>query len=103
VGTDTSVWPSASRAISTHVARRFSTGAQTGSTGRVQEGVDLVSGSTVLLGPGNYSDNVVISSHVNVIGSGSGSNPAVDSIITSAAASTPVFRISGAAPRLWTA
>jgi len=36
---------------------------QVGATGRVQEGVNLVSGSTVLIAAGAYSENVVISSN----------------------------------------
>lgn len=80
-------------------------GAQTGGIGRVQEGVNFVSGSTVLVGPGSYSDNVVITSNVTIDGSGSGSNPAVDTIITAANPGLSVILVddaggSGAGDRL---
>ncbi len=55
---------------------------QTGSTGRVQEAVNLVSGSTVNILPGLYEEQVVID-ELNLVldGAGDGTNPAVDSII----------------------
>ncbi len=67
---------------------------QTGVAGRVQEGINLVSGSTVLVSPGTYVENDVINKKVALIGSGSGANPAVDSIITSAAPATPTIRLA---------
>ena len=72
--------------------------AQTGASGRVQEGHDLATGTTVTLLAGNYSDNVVITKNIKLIGVGSGdcdtaANPATQSIITSAAANTPVISI----------
>ncbi len=69
---------------------------QTGSTGRVQEGVNMVSGSTVLIAPGTYLENVVITSHVNLDGAGNGSNPAVDSILTAANPALPVITVNDA-------
>ena len=46
---------------------------QTGSTGRIQEGVDLVTASTVNVLPGTYEEQVVITKdNVQVIGSGFG-------------------------------
>ena len=57
---------------------------QTGTIGRVQEGVDLATGSTVYLLPGTYEEQVVIDDNdFHLIGSGAGNNPAVDSIIQS--------------------
>ena len=52
--------------------------------GAIQEGVDSVSGSTVHVAPGTYEEQVEISTdELSLIGSGSGNNPAVDSIIRS--------------------
>jgi hypothetical protein len=57
---------------------------QFGSTGRVQEGVNLVTASTVIVHPGLYEEQVVINMNNLVLqGSGSGNNSAVDSIIRS--------------------
>jgi hypothetical protein len=94
VGTDTS--PAIGFQGDFHTVHVVSTGAQTGSIGRVQEGVNFVSGSTVLIGPGNYSDNVVITNNIVLDGSGSGSNPAVDTIITAANASLSVILVDNA-------
>lgn len=59
-----------------------SDGGQTGAPGRIQEGVDLVTASTVNIMPGLYNENVLIDKKVALLGSGSGSNPVVDTIIT---------------------
>ncbi len=57
---------------------------QFGATGRIQEAVDLVTASTVYVLPGTYEEQVVIDmDNLQLIGSGSGTNPAVDSIIQS--------------------
>jgi parallel beta-helix repeat protein len=65
---------------------------QTGAIARVQEGVNLVSSSTVNVLPGLYEEQVVIDSDdLNLIGSGSGSNPAVDTIIKSPVSLTYSF------------
>lgn len=58
-------------------------GSQIGSVGRIQEAIDLVSGSTVYINPGTYPENINVNKSVHIIGSGNGSNPALDSIITS--------------------
>ncbi len=65
---------------------------QVGSTGRIQEGVDLVTASTVNILPGTYEEQIVIDmDDLNLIGSGSGTNPAVDSIIQSPVSLTYFF------------
>lgn len=68
---------------------------QYGAVGRIQEAINLVTGSTVLIGPGTYVENDVIGPAlaVTLIGSGSGANPAVDSIITAANAALPEIEI----------
>ena len=45
-------------------------GSQTSTTGRVQEGVDLVSGSTVNITAGTFNENVVINTPVTLQGAG---------------------------------
>ncbi len=45
---------------------------QAGSKGRVQEGVDLVTGSTVYLGPGTYEEQVEIAKTLTLDGGGGG-------------------------------
>ncbi len=71
---------------------------QTGSTGRVQEGVNLVSGSIVNVAAGTYNERVTINKSVDLRGaqygvdpapSGARTNPANESIITEAGLSTP--------------
>ncbi|MEQ8786436.1 MAG: filamentous hemagglutinin N-terminal domain-containing protein, partial [Pirellulaceae bacterium] len=47
-----------------------SLGSQTGMTGRIQEGVDLVTNSTVLVGPGTFVEDVLVNKTVELIGSG---------------------------------
>ncbi|MGB5881923.1 MAG: hypothetical protein WBH85_18000, partial [Thermoanaerobaculia bacterium] len=51
-------------------------------------------GSTIQLAPGIYNENLVIDTRINLEGTGSGNDPNVDSIITSAAASTNVIRLT---------
>lgn len=53
-------------------------GAQTGAVGRLQEGMDLVSGSTINLAPGTYVEvgQLVIASDLTIIGDSS-SNPVI--------------------------
>ncbi|MBL8860209.1 MAG: right-handed parallel beta-helix repeat-containing protein [Planctomycetes bacterium] len=72
--------------------------AQVGAVGRVQEGHNLAFGTTVNLTAGNYVENVVITKNIKLIGVGSGdcdnaANPLTQTIITSAAANTPVISI----------
>ncbi len=46
---------------------------QTGATGRIQEGVDLVTASTVLVEPGTYVEQVIVDGmDVEIVGSGDG-------------------------------
>lgn len=58
-----------------------SAGAQTGATGRIQEGINLVSGSTVNITAGTFVENVTINKKLTLQGAGSGSNPASNTII----------------------
>jgi hypothetical protein len=93
VGTDTSPTIGFQGDFSTlHVS---AASPQVGATGRIQEGVNLVSGSTVLIAAGSYSENVVLPNKVTIIGAGSGGNPAADTIVTAANAAQPVFLSSG--------
>ncbi|HXU77676.1 MAG TPA: right-handed parallel beta-helix repeat-containing protein, partial [Methylomirabilota bacterium] len=102
VGTDTSVAFGFQGDFSTlHVDDNSP---QVGPIGRIQEGVNSVSGSTVLIAAGSYTENIVISSKVTLIGAGSGSG-AGDTIITAADTTLPVILIddaggSGAGDRL---
>lgn len=50
---------------------------QIGTTGRIQEGVDLVSGSTVNVAAGTYTENVLVNKLVSIIGAGSGTDGTV--------------------------
>lgn len=69
--------------------------AQIGAVTRIQEGVNMVSGSTVLVEPGAYSENVVITNKITIDGAGSGTG-AGDSIVTAANAALPVFVVTDA-------
>jgi hypothetical protein len=57
---------------------------QTGASGRIQEAVDLVTGSTVYVLAGTYEEQVVImSDDLQLIGSGAGDDPATNTVIRS--------------------
>ena len=49
-------------------------GSQTGSTGRIQEGINLVSGSTVNVAAGTYTEQVIINKNLTLTGIG---NPTI--------------------------
>ena len=66
---------------------------QAGAAGRIQEGIDLVSGSTVNVLPGLYAENVNVNKKLTLIGAGS--DPA-GTVITPAAGSGIVVSASGA-------
>ncbi len=73
--------------------------AQTGTTGRIQEGHDLVSGSTVHVTTGTFAENVAISKNLVIQGSGSGTcasgaDPLTQTVVTAASATAPVFAIN---------
>ncbi|MBN2550422.1 MAG: right-handed parallel beta-helix repeat-containing protein, partial [Anaerolineales bacterium] len=71
---------------------------QTGASGRIQEGIDLVAGSTVNVAAGSYVENVVINKSLTLAGAGqanttiypalSAPNPCADSTLCGGAAST---------------
>ena len=68
---------------------------QTGTAGRIEEALGMVSGSTIYLAPGAYEEQVHITlDNLHLIGSGSGDNPAVDSIIQSPASLTWFYATS---------
>ncbi len=68
---------------------------QSGTLGRIQEAIDLVEGSTVYVLPGTYEEQIHITTNgLDLIGSGSGTNPAVDTIIQSPAA-LPWYFLTG--------
>ena len=50
---------------------------QTGSIGRIQEAIDLVSGSTVNVLAGTYAENVTVNKKITLIGAGSGTDGTV--------------------------
>ena len=54
---------------------------QSGTTGRVQEGINLVSGSTVHLAPGTYTGATTVNQTVVLEGAGNGSDPASSTIL----------------------
>ncbi len=61
----------------------------------IQEGIDAVSvGGWVNVAPGTYTENLIVDKRLTLAGSGSGDDFGVDTIVTSAAASTPVIQIS---------
>jgi hypothetical protein len=47
-------------------------GAQTGATGRIQEGINLVSASTVNVGPGTYNEDITINKALTLLGAQAG-------------------------------
>jgi hypothetical protein len=55
---------------------------QTESLGYVQEGINLVSGSTVYIAPGTYTENIDVDKYVQLIGAGSGTDPLTNTILT---------------------
>ncbi len=62
----------------------------------IQDGADAVAvGGSVLVAPGSYSENVSVGHRAIIDGSGSGSDPGVDTVVTAAAAGAPVFTIDG--------
>lgn len=65
---------------------------QAGSVGRIQEGVNLVSGSTVNVLPGIYAENVLVDKYVVITGAGSG-DTADDTIVTSPAPATVDYKV----------
>lgn len=93
VGTDTSATIGFQGNFSTlHVD---DSSAQVGAITRIQEGVNMVSGSTVLVEPGTYAENISITSKVTIDGAGSGTG-AGDSIVTAANPGLPVFLVTDA-------
>jgi nitrous oxidase accessory protein NosD len=71
---------------------------QSGLTGRIQEGINMVSGSTVYVAAGTYNERVTINKSLSLLGAqhgvdptaaGARANPANESIITEAGLVTP--------------
>ena len=69
---------------------------QTGAVARIQEGINSVSGSTVNVMPGTYAENVNVNQVITLNGSGSGSNPAFDTIIDPVSGTGIIVSVSGA-------
>ncbi|MFQ5675782.1 MAG: right-handed parallel beta-helix repeat-containing protein, partial [bacterium] len=67
----------------------------------IQTGIDslktLGALGTVKVAPGNYVESVFVDSLVHIIGSGSGDNPSVDTIVRAKFTSTSTFTIDGPA------
>jgi len=64
--------------------------------GNIQEGVNsAVSGMTVRVAADTYAENVTIDKYLKLIGAGSGSDASANTIIQSAADSTPVISVTG--------
>jgi autotransporter-associated beta strand protein/parallel beta-helix repeat protein len=68
---------------------------QVGSVTRIQEGANMVSGSTVLIAAGSYTENVVLTNNITLDGAGSGTG-AGDTVITAASAALPVIEAQDA-------
>ncbi|MFP4054680.1 MAG: right-handed parallel beta-helix repeat-containing protein, partial [Phycisphaerae bacterium] len=75
------------------VLRVTDEGSQTGSIGRVQEGINRVSGSTVYVEAGTYNERLNINKQVNLLGAQAGQDArgrsGDESIITESGLSTP--------------
>ncbi len=63
---------------------------QVGAVARIQEGISLVTASTVFIAPGSYPGNVIVNTVVTLDGAGDGANPAVDTILLPPVATTGI-------------
>src|SRR6185295_5802839 len=57
---------------------------QTGAVPIIQEGINMVSGSTVLVGPGTYAGGLVVNIPVIIIGAGMGSTTITNEVTITA-------------------
>jgi uncharacterized delta-60 repeat protein len=64
--------------------------------GSIQSAVNgSPSGDTITVGPGTFTENVVVNKDLTIIGAGDGSNPATNTVVDSASGSEAVFEITG--------
>ncbi len=68
---------------------------QYGIVGHIQEGIDLVSGSTVNIAAGRYIESVHINKHVKLIGAGSGESDLTNTVVEQTGSNVFYLEASG--------